>query len=106
MENEKSETPAASPLQKIVMCDCLKTMAGYYPESFGEHHHKECPKYKTEKFTHLFYYEDSINAWAPAPDKIEHIISASDQLEEGDTIEIQFKRVDMTDEEIDSLPVE
>ena len=86
-------------------CDCLK-MAGINPDNWGEHHHKNCPKYKTEKFVHLSYYEDAVNAWVPAPDKIEEIISAGDQLEDGDTIEIQFKRCDMTDEEIDSLPVE
>ncbi len=104
MGNEKTKKPLASPLQKIVMCDCLKTMAGYYPESFGEHHHKQCPKYKTEKFPHLFYEEDGLNAWVPAPDLIDNILVVEDQFVEGETIKITFKRFDMTDEEIDSLP--
>ena len=31
-------------------CDCLTTIVGYGPHSSGNHHHKECPKYKTEIF--------------------------------------------------------
>lgn len=87
-------------------CDDCINMAIVTLADISEHHHRMCPKYKTEKFVHLFYYEDAVNAWVPAPDKIEEIISVSDQLENGEIIEIQFKRCDMTDEEIDSLPVE
>lgn len=104
MEEKTEETAEGS--NAGVRCDDCKGMVITTLTDLGEHHHRMCPKYRTEKFTHLFYYEDAVNAWVPAPDKIEEIISATDQLEEGDTIEIQFKRVDMTDEEIDSLPVE
>ena len=103
MGNEKSETSTASPLQKIVMCDCLKTMAGYYPESFGEHHHKECPKYKTEKIPYLFYFEDAINKWIPAPDRVEDFIDVTDILE-ADVVSIDFKCLKLTDKEFDALP--
>ena len=84
-------------------CDCLN-MAGISPDNWGEHHNKNCPKYKTEKFAQLFYYEDAVNAWVIAPDKIEDIISVGDQMEEVEITEIQFKRCDMTDEAVDSLP--
>ena len=98
------KTEQQIPLQRRVMCDCLARMAGYYPESFGEHHHKECPKYKTEKFPQLFYEEDGLNAWVPAPDRIDNILVVADQFDEGEVIKIAFKRFDMTDEEMDSLP--
>jgi hypothetical protein len=100
---EKMKGVAASPLQHGVMCDCLARMAGYYPDSFGNHHHKNCDRYKTEKFPYLFYYEDAVDSWVPMPDKLENFMLAEDQpdIEE---IEVRFKRVDMTDEEFDALP--
>lgn len=87
------------------MCECM-TWAGYGPESWGKHHHINCPKHKTEKFPYLFYYEEAESAWIPVPEKVENMISAEDQLEDGEKIEIEFKRVDMTDEEIVNLPCE
>ena len=69
-----------------------------------QNHHPQCEKYHTEKFPYLFYYEEAENAWVPAPDSIEGIISVEDQLEMGEDMEIQFKRVDLTDEEFDKLP--
>ena len=102
----KKEPVTDAPVQNRVRCDDCMDMTIATLDDIGEHHHRMCPKYRTEKFPHLFYYEDAVNAWVPAPNKIEEIISASDQLENGEIIEIQFKRCDMTDEEIDSLPIE
>ena len=54
----------------------------------------------------LFYYEDAENSFIPAPDKIEgELICMEDQLEDGEVITIQFKRIDMTNEEFNNLPV-
>jgi hypothetical protein len=105
MGNENKTDETASPLQSGVRCDC-RDMTIVTLSDVGEHHHRMCPKYRTEKFPHLFYYEDAVNSWIPAPDKIENIIATDDQLEDGETIDLQFKRIDMTDEEMDSLPVE
>ncbi len=60
----------------------------------------------TGKKPRLFYREEALNGspWVPAPDEIEHILSVEDQLDDGDEISIEFKRVDMTDEEMDNLP--
>jgi len=100
MGTEKTKKPLARPLQKIVMCDCLKSMAGYYPDSFGKHHHKECPKYKTEKFPYLLYYEEAINAWTFTPERVENLVD----LEDGDDIDIQIKCKSFTDAEVDAVP--
>lgn len=88
------------------MCECLKTMAGYYPDSFGNHHHKECPRYKKDKYPYLFYYEDGVNAFIPVPDKVQEIIDIEHSIDKDEELEVRFKRFDMTDEEIDLLPVE
>ena len=51
----------------------------------------------------LFYYEESENCWCPA-DKlsVDNIISTDSFISDGEIIEIQFKRVDMTDEELEN----
>lgn len=51
----------------------------------------------------LFYYEEAVNAWVPAPEKIEHILGV-DNFGGDETIEIEFKVVNLTDEELDNLP--
>lgn len=51
----------------------------------------------------LFYWEEAIDRWVPVPKETEYIIN-TDCLGDGDVEEIQFKRVDMTDEEFDALP--
>lgn len=77
------------------MCDCLA-------ES-GKHHHEDCPKYATEKFPYLLYYEDTVDGWVITPEYLENIV-VTDQLDVGEEQEIRFKRVDMTDKEHDELP--
>lgn len=100
---DQKETSGSDTVERRVMCGCM-TWAGIYPDSWGDHHHSDCPKYKTEKFPRLFYEEDGLNAWVPAPDNINNIIIVEDQMEENEIIEIRFKRFDMTDEKVDSLP--
>ena len=84
-------------------CSCLCSMVGYNPDSYGEHHHKNCPLYGVEKFPQLFYYEEAIDAWAPAPKDLESILDLG-YIDDNEIIEIQFKRIDMTDKEMDELP--
>ena len=86
------------------MCDICKNFVITGSESHGQHHHKMCPRYKTEKFPYLFYYEDAVDCWIPVPDKLENIISVSDNMDVGEFIEIKFNRVDLTDREYDNLP--
>lgn len=56
-----------------------------------------------EKKPRLFYMEEAVGAWIPAPDHIDNIFDVNDLLD-GEEFGIQFKRFDMTDEEFDSLP--
>ena len=86
------------------MCECT-SWAGYGDQSFGKHHHVNCPKYKTEKFPRLFYYEEAENCWVPVPDKVDgELIVTEEQLSDGEEMEIMFRRKDMTDEEFANLP--
>jgi hypothetical protein len=66
-------------------------------------HHPACPLHVTEKHPRLFYYEETENCWAPAPESIENIISV-DLLDDCEAQDVTFKRVDMTDEEFYNLP--
>ncbi|KKL83799.1 hypothetical protein LCGC14_1971150, partial [marine sediment metagenome] len=45
-----------------------------------------------------------VDAWAPVPDKTENLVDVHWTLSDGETIEVQFKRIDMTDDEFDNLP--
>lgn len=86
------------------MCECM-TMARTGPHDTGLHHHKKCPKYETEKFPYLFYYEEAVDGWVPVPEKVEgELICIPEQLNEGETVDLQFKRIDMTDQEFDAMP--
>lgn len=52
----------------------------------------------------LFYYEEAYDAWIPAPDMVAAIIDTDSHFgEDGETFDLTFKRVDMTDEEFDNL---
>lgn len=52
----------------------------------------------------LFYYEDAENCWAPADGLNVDDIICADTLMDGMILEIQFKRIDMTDEEFANIP--
>lgn len=59
----------------------------------------------SDKKPRLFYWEEGVGAWVPAPDAVEHIVSLDSFFgADDDEIEIRFKRFDMTDAELDALP--
>jgi hypothetical protein len=52
----------------------------------------------------LFYWEEAYDAWVPAPERIEHIIDTESHFgEDGETVDITFKRVDMTNEDFEKI---
>lgn len=53
----------------------------------------------------LFYWEEACNAFVPAPEKVENII-AIENLDDNEMKLIEFKCFEMTDEEMDKLPVD
>lgn len=62
-------------------------------------HLYDCPLLKK----HLFYYEEAVDAWVPAPDRIDEILSL-EQFDGDEKIEIEFRAVLMSDEELNNLP--
>jgi len=57
-----------------------------------------------KKIPRLFYYEETVNAWCPAPEKIENIVDLS-MLADGEECDsVRFMRQDMTDEEFENMP--
>ena len=84
-------------------CECLTGLTQASPDALSDNHHKLCPKYKTEKHPRLLYYEEAEDCWVQVPECVENIIS-TDNLDDGESQEIMFKRVDMTDFEVDSAP--
>ena len=103
-----SSDDEASPVQGDVMCRCALLCVAEARDFFAiaaKRHHQKCPLYMTVKYPRLMYYEEAINTWTPVPIKVDgELICTADQLEDGDIIELMFKRVDMTDHEFDSLP--
>jgi hypothetical protein len=91
---------------KMSKCSCKTGLTIVTLEDVGEHHHRMCPKYRTEKHPYLFYYEEGVNSFIPAPDEVENIIDLEHSMELGEEVEIRFMRFDMTDEEFNALPVE
>lgn len=63
------------------------------------------PKDENGKRPRLFYYEEAENAWCPAEGlEVDNILGIDLFLYDGNEIEIQFKRQDMTDEEFNAMP--
>ena len=83
-------------------CTCLNSMAGIGPESFGLHHHKNCEHYATEKFSFLFYYDESFDSWILADDLEDYVSGSGD----GESIEVELKVIELTDKEHEELPEE
>jgi hypothetical protein len=67
----------------------------------GSKHIKGCPLLKP----YLFYFEEAVNAWVPAPKEVSAIID-TDNLGESEDQEIKFKRFDMTEDEFANLPLD
>lgn len=83
-------------------CNCLnEKIIPNVTTPMGSKHNKGCPLLKS----YLFYYEDAVSAWVPAPENVIAIID-TDNLDEGEESEIRFKRFDMTDEEYRNIPVD
>ena len=58
----------------------------------------------TEKKPRLFYYELAVDAWIPVPEKIEHIIDLESHFgHDGEVVQILFKRLDLSDLEMEDL---
>lgn len=51
----------------------------------------------------LFYYHDGVGYYVPL-ESLEDLKNYLDGLYDGDTLEVTFKRKDMTDEEFENLP--
>ena len=52
----------------------------------------------------IFYSEEANDAWVPVPESTEDLINEDYFMDEGEEIELKFRRADMTDEEFDNLP--
>lgn len=66
------------------------------------HHHENCPKYKTDEFPRLMYYEDAEDCWAPFDNELPEIWA--DSYPSDEQFDIQFKVVPMTDEQFWNMP--
>jgi len=59
----------------------------------------------TEKKPRLFYYDEACSAWIPVPDNLENIIALDSHFgSDKEVIEIKFKRLDLSDLEMEALP--
>ena len=81
------------------LCNCLTKTPEF------KYHKRGCPVRKDIKFPTLFYYEEAVDSYIPAPDSVENMISVEYSLDPDETIDIRFKRFDLTDEEFDKLIV-
>ena len=54
------------------------------------------------KNKYLFYYEEAVSAWIPAPNDLSCIISIEDE-EVNEKFEIEFKVVELTKNEFNDL---
>lgn len=81
-------------------CDCIY-WCRTTPMNIDEHHHPDCPKYQTENFPRLFYWDECMDAWVLAPDLITAIVGDDTQEQH---FSIKFKWHDMTDQEVADLP--
>ena len=77
---------------------CIEKLA-----DIGQHHHKNCPNYGTQKHPYLFYHCDGQDAWIPASEMLENTIDVAN-LEDKEEYEVRFKRLDLTDKEYDEMP--
>lgn len=86
---------------ELLSCNCIN-FCMTCPEDRGNHHHVNCEKYRAEKFEYLFYYEEGLDKWIPAPISTVGLIESS-MLDVGEEREIKFKKLELTDKEYDNL---
>lgn len=60
----------------------------------------ECPALKC----YWFYYEEGADCWAPWPDDLETVIGGINDSKSVEPIEVEFKRVFMSQDEFENLP--
>lgn len=77
-----------------------------HPDSDPSYAKNHEDKSMDEKKPRLFYWEPAIDAWCPMPDYINpaSIGVITEGLEDGEKTSVEFKRIDMTDEELNQLP--
>lgn len=61
-------------------------------------HLRTCPLQKS----FLFYREIGLDTWCPVPEKIDEILNENN-VEDGESFEITFKRLQMTQAEFDTI---
>jgi len=83
--------------------DCCVNFRITSIDDFCGHHHQNCDNYKTKKYPYLFYFDEGLDSWVIAGSDLDSVIEATN-LDDGEHREIEFKRIDMTDEEYDNLP--
>ena len=54
----------------------------------------------------LFYWEDECTAWIPVPENytVKDLICNITDMLDGEFVELCFKRIDLTDDELEALP--
>lgn len=83
------------------ICECVKDKEVPAVER-GDYHHKECPKYSTQKIPRLFYWEEGVDAWCPWVEDYD-FSAILDLIDEDEIYEMRFKRLMLTDAEMDEL---
>lgn len=81
-------------------CSSKRLMFGFDTPK-GSKHHNECPLLQS----YLFYWEDAVNAWVPAPDDLASIIG-TENIDPGEISEIRFCHFRMTEKEYSELPID
>jgi len=57
-----------------------------------------------QKNRYLFYYEPGCDAFIPVPDSGVDTEALLDDLDDGETVDVSFKRLDLTESELNDLP--
>lgn len=79
------------------LCNCMTKTPDPSYHKFG------CPVRRGIKFPTLFYYEEGVNAFIPIHDNLENLVDIN-CMGVGEVEQLQIKRLDLTDEELDALP--
>lgn len=73
-------------------------------------HHSRCPKFSTEMRPRMFYFEEAEDCWAPWPGDAsyqgDYALTYLECMDDGDSMELQLRRKDMTDKEYTEIPDE
>lgn len=90
--------------QKKKVQSMINSLCNCTAKNLSPSYHKlGCPVRKGIKFPRLFYCEEGYDCLTPVPRDIENIVDVQ-SLDVGETVCIEFKRLDLTDQEIKNLP--